>query len=284
LYQVHPALNASQKVLTSGGFEGDQKSKCFSVCKCDSVPKEETTLHSNAEETDLRIWLHCKHSTGSHKLIYSKDTDIYHIGLTLASEHTNVLVQQSDVISGEKSRFISLQNLQKALHTDRDLSCVPHDDRAQALQTIYVCTGCDYISFFKGISKNFFLTTFFQHSNFISSGCAETPGTLADVHFGAHKHGFLAFLRLVGTAYFKKHPSAFHCSRPDALYYSVQSSCIEETHALWLNKIRDTKWDRVINEEHALPSYDALELHWMRSVWVLNYWNKATDNEIVMPG
>lgn len=44
----------------------------------------EPTLHSNADEADMRLWLHCKHSAGSKKLIFSPDTDIYIIGLTIA--------------------------------------------------------------------------------------------------------------------------------------------------------------------------------------------------------
>ena len=43
-------------------------------------------LQTNADEGDLRIWLHCMHSAGTRILIYSPDTDVYHIRLTKVSE------------------------------------------------------------------------------------------------------------------------------------------------------------------------------------------------------
>lgn len=52
---------------------------------------------------------------------------------------------------------------------------------------------------------------FYQHAEFISSGTSSFPGTLADVGIEDNKinSGFLAFLRLIGTIYFKKHASGF---------------------------------------------------------------------------
>lgn len=54
-------------------------------------------LWSNADEANLRLWLHCVHSSGTKKLIFSPDTDIYHIGLTAASVQpdSEVIVQLS---------------------------------------------------------------------------------------------------------------------------------------------------------------------------------------------
>ena len=43
------------------------------------------TLWTNADEADLHVWLHCMHSEGHRKLMFSPDTDIYHIGLTAIS-------------------------------------------------------------------------------------------------------------------------------------------------------------------------------------------------------
>ena len=41
-------------------------------------------LWTNANEADQRVWLHCVHSCGTRKLIFSPDTDVYHVGLTVA--------------------------------------------------------------------------------------------------------------------------------------------------------------------------------------------------------
>jgi hypothetical protein len=87
-------------------------------------------------------------------------------------------------------------------HLVQNKSSIPDEFKSQVLQTIYALTGCDFISFFKGIGKNYFLSVFFQYSAFISSGAEQTPGTLADVNINENAKGFLAFVRLVGTAYF----------------------------------------------------------------------------------
>jgi hypothetical protein len=39
----------------------------------------------------------------------------------------------------------------------------------------------------------------------------------------------------------------------------------------------------VSKEEHAIPSWEALQLHWKRSLWVLTYWQKANTGYITMP-
>ena len=53
------------------------------------------SLRSNADEGDLRVWLHCMHSSKTRTLIYSRDTDVYHIGLTQVANmsHTDIIVQ-----------------------------------------------------------------------------------------------------------------------------------------------------------------------------------------------
>jgi len=44
------------------------------------------SLWSNTDEGDLRVWLHLVRSSGTKKFIFSPDTDIYHFGLTVASQ------------------------------------------------------------------------------------------------------------------------------------------------------------------------------------------------------
>jgi hypothetical protein len=95
---------------------------------------------------------------------------------------------------------------------------------------------------------------------------------------------FWAFVRLVGTAYFKKHLVAFLQDKPESLYMSLPcDASIHERHKAWYNKIRETVWEQVIDEESAPPSFDALHLHWKRCMWVVMYWNKANKNTIDMP-
>ena len=58
----------------------------------------------------------------------------------------------------ESPKFLSMNNFIAALNND------PCAERPQLLQSLYACTGCDYISFFKGIGKGTFLDTLFQHA------------------------------------------------------------------------------------------------------------------------
>ena len=71
---------------------------------------------------------------------------------------------------------------------------------------LFVVSGCDYISFFKGHGKGAFLNTFYQHAAFISGDNAF--GLLSNILEGTKEEGFLAFLRLIGCLYFKKHYSS----------------------------------------------------------------------------
>ena len=69
------------------------------------------------------------------------------------------------------------------------------------MQTLFICTGCDFVSFFKSLGKATLLNNFYQYANFIGSLHKTQPENRND--------GFLAFIRLIGTSYFKKHLAAF---------------------------------------------------------------------------
>ncbi len=67
----------------------------------------------------LRVWLHCVNSYGSKKLIFSPDTDVYHIRLT-AVQHmpeAEVIVQLSKGYKDDP-KFLCLNKLQQALCDD----------------------------------------------------------------------------------------------------------------------------------------------------------------------
>lgn len=241
-------------------------------------------LWSNADEADLRVWLYCIHSAGSEKLIFSPDTDIYHIGLTIASQRpeTNIVIQLTRTFR-EGSKFLQLQYLPKALYTDPDLHGIPIELRPQSLQSLYVCTGCDYVSFFRGIGKVSFLSTFFQYASFIAGG-TEAPGSIGEVTLDSNDPACLSFYRLVGCTYFRAHASAFECASPVTLYHSVTASNPTEKHEKWLHTIRKGIWQRVDTESKNMPSITALQLHWKRCLWILDMWHKSIQNDIDMPG
>ena len=82
---IQSKLKDNQTFITAGGFLDEYRKQCWCVRK-NSVPQPLPYLRSNAEETDLRIWLHSINSIGSRKLLYSPDTDVYNIGLPLVQQ------------------------------------------------------------------------------------------------------------------------------------------------------------------------------------------------------
>ena len=138
--------------------------------------------------------------------------------------------------------YVLLNNLSHALRNDPDLAPVNIEWIEKIMQTIYIVTGCDYISFFKFIGKKSFFIHTFQHTCFISE--SQMPGCLSQTCPEVNERGFLAFIRLIGTVYFKQHISTFSsryaCKTPEQLFNSIGTQNITDPdkHKLWLDKIR----------------------------------------------
>ena len=249
---------------------------------------ERPTLYTNTEEADERIWLHCVHSGASKILIFSPDTDTYHVGLAHLEKmpQKDIIVQlsSSSTSNGGRTKFLHLNALLEGLSRDSDLGDIPLNDRPQVLQSLYASTGCDYVSYFAGIGKCTFLSTFYQYAGFIAGG--KSPNPVGSIGKAFHESSFYSFLRLIGCAYFKKHASGFEQCTPVSLYYSVKKPAADEfdTHKEWLDIIRRRVWMRADLESHNVPTTDALRLHWHRCLWVLELWHSATENEIELPG
>ena len=174
--------------------------------------------------------------------------------------------------------------LSKALVNDPDLANVNTTILSQVIQTMFVCTGCDYTSFFCKVGKATFLRYFFQYAAFITG--TESQGTLADTSLEGetYKNGFLAFLRLIGTVYFKKHVTAFETPSPanHFLNFSSAHTTIQQHHQDWLEDIRQNIADRITFDNDMIPSNEALFYHWKRSCWVLHMWRQADKNNMVL--
>ena len=91
---------------------------------------------------------------------------MYHIGLPLISPTDKVLVQLSKP-SEKGLKLLDLCLLADVLKRDPNLSHIADGDVAQIIQTLFVATGCDYVSFFSGIGKNFFYHVFLSNAMFI---------------------------------------------------------------------------------------------------------------------
>ena len=218
-------LSEGQKLIVGGACDSTERDHAWSTTE-DAVEHLEPCYFSNAEEADTRVWLHTKHSTGERKLIYSPDTDVYHIGLTSANLVSHdVIIQLSTV--GRELKLLHLNKLKSALNTDPELHSIPIEKRSEILQVVYVSTGCDFTSFFSGIGKVTFLKAFYRYSSFITTPGQYTPGSLADV--SPESNGVLAFARLVGVTYFTKHLPAFQAATPISYFESYYTPNINAT-------------------------------------------------------
>ena len=270
----------------AGCFSGDGADSGWILCGPDhatTIAVPDANYLSNASEADTRIWRHATQTWANRVLIYSPDTDVYNIGLGLIDEHISKreYIVQINVPHASEKRFVHLNNLHLALQRDTDLATVPRRHLGGILQSIYISTGCDYISFFKGMGKATILNVFFQYADFICG-----PRLHGSLHDTANtKQSFLSFLRLIGCCYFKKHLSAFvslfNCETPVQLYNSLNPSLpCEERHELWLKNISKTVSDRILHEEERVPSQTALWRHWLRSCWVSSMWRNSPLHDL----
>ena len=95
----------------------------------------------------------------------SADTDVYMIGLTRPCAINKDVIVQVSKINSRELKLLSLKNLIGAVHNDPDMAHIPLSSRLAVVQTLFVVTGCDYISFFGGIGKATFLKHFSNMQN-----------------------------------------------------------------------------------------------------------------------
>ena len=205
LNKIQPRLAPNHKLYVAGAFEDDLIDSTWYVQGCNKA-QPDPRYFCTAEESDTCIWLHVKQTTSMSTLVMSPDTDVYHIGCPLqsASSPKHVVLQ----INKLSARYLDLNALKLTLQNDSDLSHFESATLPRVLQTLYISTGCDYISFFTKIGKSTCLRYFFQYASFITSGNnQQTPGTLSDVGLtdNSYLKFYLSFIRLIGTAYFKLH-------------------------------------------------------------------------------
>ena len=176
-------------------------------------------------------------------------------------------------------KLLDVQALIHAFTNDPELAHIPSHDLPSLIQVLFVCSGCDFISFFNGLGKASFLATLLEYSNFICANNENIAGTLAE----ANSHGKLPFLRLIGCAYYRKHRAAFLPTYPSpvTLYNSIKEGDHNTHHSKWLHVIRERIWSRIKFEEDMIPSDGALERHWLRTCWVLAIWRQACSNNII---
>ena len=252
---------SNQKVITAGPLQP------MSITTSKLIQKE-AKYTSDAPEADSRIWRHSQQSDWTKQYVFSPDTDTYIIGFTNYKEGAEVYLDLTPIGSDE-TKILNLNHLIDCFQRDPCLSNI--QNLTTVIQSIYVSTGCDYNPFFVGIGKGSFLKAFFAFPDFI---CME--GSPSDVQERNKEHGYHAFLRLVGTAYFLMHKSSYRGNKsPVNLYHSCVSTSVETQHIMWLDKIREHVWEQTQDEKYLLPSHTALKMQWLRTVWVIHAWEQA---------
>ena len=93
--------------------------------------------------------------------------------------------------------------LQLAFQRDPDLHSLPRQHLSLIIQSLYISTGCDYILYvFQNIRQGYHYQQFYAICHFYCNSNA--VGCLHNINSADEDVGFLSFVRLVGTCYFKK--------------------------------------------------------------------------------
>ena len=111
LQNISNYIKNSQIFMIAGGFREDIQDTAWLVTG-NNTPKPNPQYTSNAEESDMRIWLHVKMSEKNRILIRSPDTDVYHIGLTCTEKD---VIVQINPYSTKQLQFLHLLNFKLAL-------------------------------------------------------------------------------------------------------------------------------------------------------------------------
>ena len=161
------------------------------------------SIVSTVDESDTRIWLHSRVSAVTKKIILSPDTDVYiQYWLTTVIQPTESVIIQLSRPSDKQLNLLNCNVFLDLLKRDPDLAHVREEHIGRLMQSIFVATGCDYISFFSGIGKAFFLKVVFENAKFITENLLG-PFTGSISHSNLDEQALasqLTFIRLVGCA------------------------------------------------------------------------------------
>ncbi len=266
--------------------------------KIQSMCITDTKYIANHVEADTLVFLHSVLSERSDCLIYSPDTDVFNIGMPLVERfpQKHFVIQLKD--TSQSQHFIDLDLLLNAFSNDTDLShLVEHNIGAQ-MQTLFISSGCDYVSHFKHKTKNNFYSAFLDNCSFVSCN-PQIDGNLSQTFVSDWESGFLSFCRLIGCVFLQKCAKSFvRCvanmsktRNPTAdeifRYFVVNNSDKTpiEIHRIWLDEIREASMKVKNNtlQEYHIPSMDSLKLHWRRTCYISQIWNQAFNQFIKYP-
>ena len=208
-------------------------------------------------------------------MIYSPDTDVFFIGLSIVlSLNKTVYVQLKD--SPYDCIFLCMNKLIDLIMNDsqlQDISVV-----VNCLQLLYIYSGCDFVSYFRGFGQKTFFDVFRKNSSFIVG-----DGECSDIY--CHS-GLMSFYRLICSIYFTKHcTTLLTYSNPEALFDSFSAEDVHDRHILFVTETRERqweRWERVVSEVEMMPNPEALNLHLKRCCWGFHYQSQCNRTQFLL--
>ena len=99
LRNVQMYMQDCQTPYVAGGFDEPITNTAWYIrAEGETILKQPNPAYTcNAAETDTRLWLHVKKSSSTTFLVFSPDTDVYHVGLPLQCDNKKVIVQISSM-------------------------------------------------------------------------------------------------------------------------------------------------------------------------------------------
>ena len=270
---VQPKLVATSKVLIiSGGFQRALGISDPITVYANSKGQAPYHFQCNHEESDTQIWLHVKDTNCRKILIRSVDRDIAMVGLPLMEQfqQKQVYIQYD---SSKDGKYLHMNSLVKAVTDDDALSEINENLRCKIVQSLYICSGCDFVSYFKEKGKSTIFTILFQYASFVNTSCSNLALTSPHID----NNGLNAFYRLIGCVFFNANRVSLNdFDSPQELFNSFSRYSVNEQHAMFLDRIRKASWQGTYEHE-LLPTLEALEFHWKRSCWVSTVWERSLE-------
>ena len=246
-------------------------------------------FNTNHVECDTQVWLHVYDTKCNTVHVRSIDRDLGMIGIGLfhkfQGKQIYIEYQQTPAM------YVNINCLVQSLSSDTDLAgpVESASDICKIIQTTFICSGCDFVSYFYGKTKTKFYETLFQYANFITNTRAEsvdTFGSLIHTQRNTMGKGLMSFYRLIGSVYFKLNRAALRAyESPEQIFNKFGNSglSILEQHSSFLGEIRQACSLKGSYEDELLPSDDALRYHWNRCCWVSAVWESSLQTHFMYP-
>ena len=159
-----------QTLIVSGGFKQAGRPMANAVVHGEEEQEFNFRAYCNNHvEADSMVFLHAVNCDPNNApiLIFSIDTDILFIGLRFVCEYPdrNFIVHYK--ASAGMNNYVDLNSLLDLMSMNSALHTFDKCQIADEMQALYVCSGCDYVSFFNHYTEKTFFDAYFDNVEFI---------------------------------------------------------------------------------------------------------------------